>query len=112
MQDLSGVLLLLTAAASGFGAWVALWLLRYLGVIAEGLKGLSASVLLRFSLLYAAFNALFHQVSWWSFKRDGVVMMIDIWPMFIGDLLGALVFLYGWKFLMSMSGRNKGLPQT
>ena len=110
MQDLTGILLLLTALSSGFGAWVALWLLRWRGVIAEGLQGLTATGLLQFACVYAVFNALFHQVTWWVFKREGSLLTVDIWPMFVGDLLGALAFLYGWKLLLTAS-KSKGLPQ-
>ena len=104
LRDLNEVLLLLTAVASGFGAWVALWLLRWRGVIAEELQGLTVAALLQFAFVYAAFNALLHQGIWWALKRTGSLFMVDIWPMFIGDLLGAVVFLYGWKLLL---GRSK-----
>lgn len=102
MQDLNGMQLLLTAAASGFGAWVALWLLRLKGVISEGLQGLTVAALLQFALVYAVFNAVFHQVTWWVFKREGSLLMVDIWPMFVGDLLGAVVFLYGFKLALGL----------
>ncbi|MFM7012709.1 MAG: hypothetical protein ACKO0Z_25840 [Betaproteobacteria bacterium] len=111
MQDLSGALLLLTAAASGFGAWVALWVLRWRGLIAPGLQGLTVAGLLQFACVYATFNALFHQVTWWAFKREGSLLTVDIWPMFVGDLLGALAFLYLWKFAM-MAKRSAGLPRA
>jgi len=38
-------------------------------------------------------------------------LTVDIWPMFVGDLLGALAFLYLWKFVMTAS-KSKGLPKT
>jgi hypothetical protein len=110
MQDLNGILLLLTAAASGFGAWAALLLLRWKGVIAEGLQGLTVAALFQFALVYAVFNSVFHQVTWWVFKREGSLLTVDIWPMFVGDLLGALAFLYLWKVVMTAS-KSKGLPQ-
>lgn len=100
MKDLSGVLLLVSAVASGFGAWVALWVLRWRGLIAPGLQGLTATGLLQFACVYAAFNALFHQVTWLAFNREGSLLTVDIWPMFVGDLLGALTFLYLWKFAL------------
>jgi hypothetical protein len=102
MQDMHGWLLLLTATASGLGAWVALWLLRLSGVIAAGLLGLTSSALLQFALVYALLNAMFHQSIWWLFKRDGTLLVVDIWPMFIGDLLGAIVFLYGLKLALTL----------
>lgn len=102
MKDIGGTVLLLTAAASGFGAWVALWVLRLGGVIEAGLSGLTAAALMKFALLYSGINALFHQLVWWFFKREGVLFWVDVWPMFVGDLLGALVFLYGLKGLLQL----------
>ncbi len=110
MPDLSGVLLLLTSVASGFGAWAALWLLRWRGVIVEGLQGMTVTALLQFAWVYAVFNALFHQGTWWAFNREGAMLSVDIWPMFVGDLLGALAFLYGWKCVM-IYGKKRVLPQ-
>ena len=106
MQDLNGILLLLTAVASGFGAWAALLLLRWKGVIAEGLQGLTVAALFQFALVYAVFNSVFHQVTWWVFKREGSLLMVDIWPMFVGDLLGAVVFLYGFKLALAMKRKS------
>ena len=106
MQDLNGILLLLTAVASGFGAWAALLLLRWKGVIAEGLQGLTVAALFQFALVYAVFNSVFHQVTWWVFKREGSLLMVDIWPMFVGDLLGAVVFLYGFKLALALKRKS------
>ncbi len=100
MKDPNNAMLLLTATASGFGAWIALWILRLRGVIASGLSGLTAAVLLQFALLYSGLNALFHQTVWWMFRRHDVLFWVDVWPMFVGDLLGALVFLYGLKLAL------------
>jgi len=92
-------MLLLTAVASGFGAWSALWLLRWRGVIAEGLQGLTGAALMQFALIYALLNALIHQISWWAFQREGSLLMVDIWPMLVGDLLGSMAFLYFCKLI-------------
>lgn len=110
MQDITGALMLLTAVASGSGAWVALNLLRWKGLIAEGLSGFTVAALLQFSLLYAVLNALFHQSVWWTLKREGSLFAVDIWPMFIGDLLGALVFLYGIKWVFRIRQRAPQFP--
>ena len=97
MKDLSGMALLLTAFASGFGAWFALLFMRWRGKIDAGLTVLTSAVLIQYALIYALFNAVFHQAVWWAFQRDGALFMVDVWPMFVGDLLGALFFLYALK---------------
>lgn len=102
MPDIRGVMMLATALASGFGAWVALWLLRWKGLIAEGLTGLTTVALLQFSVLFSVFNALFHQSVWLLSKRDGSLFMVDVWPMFVGDVLGAIAFLYALKLVLSL----------
>lgn len=101
MPDIHGAMMVATALASGFGAWVALWVLRWRGVIAEGLTGLTSVALLQFALLFSVFNALFHQMVWLITNRSGSLFMVDIWPMFVGDLLGATAFLYGLKLVLS-----------
>lgn len=102
MPDIRGSMMLATALASGFGAWVALWLLRRIGVISEGLTGLTTVALLQFALLFSIFNALFHQTVWLISNRSGSLFMVDVWPMFVGDLLGATAFLYGLKLVLSL----------
>lgn len=108
VQDLHGALLWMTAAASGFSAWVALRLLRMKGLISPSLSGLSSTALLQFALLYSGLNAVFHQFVWWIFDRPGVLFWVDLWPMFVGDLLGAVVFLYGLKWVLTL-GKNKAM---
>lgn len=102
MPDIRGSMMLATALASGFGAWVALCLLRWKCVISEGLTGLTTVALLQFALLFSIFNALFHQTVWLLSNRSGSLFMVDIWPMFVGDLLGATAFLYGLKLVLSI----------
>lgn len=112
MPDIRGVMMLATALASGFGAWVALWLLRWKGVISAGLTDLTAMALLQFALLFSVFNALFHQTVWLLSNRGGSLFMVDVWPMFVGDLLGAIFFLYGLKLallLKKVSSRDDDL---
>ena len=96
-KDLNGIVLLLTAVASGFGAWGALWLMRWRGLIDAGLTQLTSTSLIQYALIYSLLNALFHQAVWSAFHRDGAMFMVDVWPMFVGDLLGALFFLYVLK---------------
>jgi len=107
MQDLNGPILVLTAIASGFGAWCALAFMRWRQLIDANLTELTSSALLQYALLYSALNALFHQTVWWLFKRESAMFVIDVWPMFVGDLLGAIVFLYGLKLLLGMRSKRE-----
>lgn len=100
MPDIRGTMMIATALASGFGAWVALWVLRWRGLISADLTGLTNAALLKFALLFSVFNALFHQTVWWITHRSGSLFMVDVWPMFVGDLLGATAFLYGLKWVL------------
>lgn len=109
MPDLRGATMIATSLASGFGAWVALWVLRWRGLISAGLTGLTSMALLQFALLFSIFNALFHQTVWWMSNRSGSLFMVDIWPMFVGDLLGATAFLYGLKLVLRLT-RKRDTP--
>ncbi len=102
MKDMQITVLVVTAVASGFGAWFALLLMRWRGQIDAGLTVLNSASLTQYALIYALFNAIFHQVVWWALKRDGASFMVDVWPMFVGDLLGALFFLYALKVVLKL----------
>jgi hypothetical protein len=104
-EDMSLAVLLLTAVASGFGAWFALMLMRWRGQIDASLMVLTSAVLIQYALIYALFNAVLHQVVWWALQRDGARFMVDVWPMFVGDLLGALFFLYALKGLIKLKSQ-------
>lgn len=83
--------------ASGLGPWcVKTWMERR-GLLNRDLKDIGSASLLQFVLLYAVFNALAHQLIFWGFSLTNSQPWIDVWPMFIGDLLGALVILYALK---------------
>lgn len=104
--DIRGLMLVSTALASGFGAWVALWVLQWRGVIAKGLIGLNSLALLQFAFFFSILNAVFHQTVWLLSNRSGSLFMVDIWPMFVGDLLGATTFLYGMKLVLLLKKIN------
>ena len=100
MEDLRGLSMLSTSLVSGFGPYVAMHLvLRKRG--ASGKPVLTPFALVQFALVYSLFNAVSHQLVWWYFERQGSFALTDVWPMFVGDLTGALAFLYGWKWVMA-----------
>ncbi len=65
------------------------------------LQSLNPQRLLQFTLVFAGATAFMHQLSWTLMRRDNVNMWVDVWPMFIGDALGALLMLYCFKFVFS-----------
>jgi steroid 5-alpha reductase family enzyme len=57
--------------------------------------------LLNFILIFAAASAVAHHVVWILLERSGVNIWVDVWPMFVGDAIGALLMLYCFKLLLS-----------
>jgi hypothetical protein len=90
---ITGLMLVTTAFASGFSAYLALLIMRSQGKIEHDLQGLSLMTLLSYSALYSAINSLAHQLNWRLNNPESHLVHIDIWPMFVGDLLGAVALL-------------------
>lgn len=86
--------------ASGFGPWLVRWWMQRRGLIDAQLQRITSAHLLQFVLLYAAFNALSHQLIHWGFHTPNTVPWVDVWPMFFGDLVGALLVLYAFKLVL------------
>ena len=87
----------LAALVSGMGPWaVRQWMVAR-GLLDKQLKDITLVRLVNFILVYAAVNAVFHQFIRWNFQISHSVPWVDIWPMFIGDVVGALAVLYVFK---------------
>lgn len=93
---------LLNGVVSGFTPWVIMKALEKRGKFGPQLQQLTSTQLLNFTLIYAASNALVHQLCWWLMDHTSVNPLVDIWPMFIGDAIGALFMLYAFKGLLAM----------
>lgn len=93
-------LLLATGVVSGFTPWCVRYVMEKKHLLAQQLQQLSAHRLLQFVLAYAVANALAHQFVWWALKRPGSNPWVDVWPMFVGDVIGALVILYSLKLML------------
>ena len=65
------------------------------------LQGLTTQRLLNFTLLFAAANAITHNVLWLFEDQNDLNIWVDVWPMFIGDAIGALMMMYAFKLLLS-----------
>ncbi|PUE54946.1 hypothetical protein B9Z45_10605 [Limnohabitans sp. 2KL-17] len=65
------------------------------------MQELTAHRLLNFTLIFSAANSVVHQLVWALHQGSTVNILADVWPMFIGDTLGALLMLYGFKLVLS-----------
>ena len=94
-------LALVNGVVSGF---TPLWVLK---VLNRGkrthhlLQDMTPQRLLNFTLIFAAASAVAHHLVWLLLERADVNIWVDVWPMFIGDAIGALLMLYGFKLLLS-----------
>lgn len=89
--------ILATGLASGFGPWCVKYVMQKRGLLHPELTNISSASLLQFVLFYAVVNAASHQLIFWGFAPESSRPWLDVWPMFVGDLAGALVVLYTFK---------------
>lgn len=95
-------LILLNGVVSGFTPWIIMKMMERRGKFGTQLRLLNSTQLLNFTLMYAAGNAVLHELGWWLMDHASVNLWVDIWPMFIGDAVGALIMLYAFKGLLGM----------
>ncbi len=96
------VMTMLNGVVSGFTPWLVMKVLDQGGRFGLHLQGLTALKLIEFTLIYAACNAVLHQLSWWMRDHSSINLWVDLWPMFIGDAVGALLMLYAFKGLLGL----------
>ena len=89
--------MLMTCLASGLGPWLVKCWLEKRGELHPDLQHLTSTSLLHFVLVYAALNAILHQGIHWFFEQSQSKAWINVWPMFMGDAIGALIVLYTLK---------------
>ncbi len=96
-----------TAIASGLSPLIAVRLTIRRFALDSSLSGLSGRQLLVCTAIYAAINAMLHNLLFWYGGRlarpfEGAV------PMFVGDMLGAFLLIYLVKAAVSLyQGRGK-----
>ena len=88
---------LLNGIVSGFTPWLVMKAIESRQRFGASLQHFNSLQLLNFTLVYAICNALAHHLGWWLLGRENVNFLVDVWPMFIGDALGALLLLYTFK---------------
>lgn len=87
------------AVLSGLSPLVARALCLRCAALNEDLSGLTASCLLRMTVVFAAISALLHQL-WLVARGQGGDLCNELALHFTGDVLGTLVILYGAKLVL------------
>jgi hypothetical protein len=104
-QD-GATLAFLNGVVGGLTPWLVLKYLTHRHWLSTQLHSLNAIQLLNMTLIFAAASALTHQLVWLLLERPHLNIWVDIWPMFVGNALGALLMLYGFKFLLDRVRRK------
>lgn len=92
---------LLTGLASGFGPWLIKRWMESRGWLDVHLRDISPQRLLHFVLLYAVLNSVSHQFIRWYLLNIDSQPWLDVWPMFVGDAMGAVLVLYTMKYTLA-----------
>ena len=87
----------LVCLASGLAPWLVKFAMEKSELLDRQLMNINSARLLQYVLVYAGVNALAHQAIFWGFAVQDTQPWIDVWPMFVGDTLGALIVLYTFK---------------
>jgi hypothetical protein len=99
-NDQTDVLAFLNGVVSGFTPWLLMKYLNQRQWLSHQLHVLTVPQLLNLTLIFSAASALTHQLTWLLLERPRLNIWVDIWPMFFGNVLGALLMLYGFKFVL------------
>ena len=105
-QD-GATLAFLNGVVGGLTPWLVLKYLTYRQWLSPHLQSLNVLQLLNLTLIFAAASAVAHQLVWLLLERPLMNIWVDIWPMFVGNALGALMMLYGFKFVLDRVSQQK-----
>lgn len=90
----------INGVVSGLTPWLVMKYLMRLGWVAPQLGQMTAPMLLQMTIIFSAASAMSDQLVWWSLEKPDANILVDVWPMFVGNALGALLMLYGMKFVI------------
>ncbi|WP_416546122.1 hypothetical protein ACHEXK_11000 [Limnohabitans sp. DCL3] len=96
----SEMLAIMNGVVSGFTPWLILKYMTSQNGLNHQLQALSTRQLLNMTLIFSAASAISHQLLWSVMERPNVNPWVDVWPMFFGNVTGALLMLYSFKFLL------------
>jgi hypothetical protein len=97
----------LNGLLSGLTPWLVMKYLQHKGWLAPHIMSMTAQRLLQMTLIFSAASAISHQLLWSLFERPETNILVDVWPMFVGNALGALLMLYGFKFALDRIRPNR-----
>lgn len=90
----------LNGVAGGLTPWLVMKLLQKKQWLSDQLQSLNPLQLLNLTLATSATSAVAHQMVWHWLDRHQTNIWVDVWPMFIGNLTGAMVMLYSFKLVL------------
>lgn len=97
----SGYLLaLLNGLVNGLIPLITLKFFKLRNLVNEKLQSLTTQQLLNITLGFSAASAIAHQLLWLLMDKPNVNPWVDVWPMFFGNVTGALLLLYSFKFVL------------
>ena len=96
----------LNGVVGGLTPWLVMKYLTHRRWLSPYLQSLNVLQLLNMTLIFAAASAVAHQLVWLLLERPHLNIWVDIWPMFVVNALGALLMLYGFKFVLDRFGRR------
>lgn len=85
---------------SGLTPWLVMMYLTRQGWLEPQMRQMTAMRLLQVTIIFSAASAMSDQLVWWSLEKPDANIWVDVWPMFVGNALGALLMLYGMKFVI------------
>jgi hypothetical protein len=91
---------LMNGVAGGLTPWLVMKYLHKLQWLGEQLQRLTAVQLLNLTLVSSAVSAVSHQLIWLMLDRPNQNIWVDVWAMFFGNVTGALLMLYSFKFVL------------
>lgn len=100
IDDSNPLLGFLNGVAGGFTPWLVMKLFQKQRWLSHQLQMLKPLQLLNLTLATSATSAAAHQMAWHWLDQPQTNIWVDVWPMFIGNVTGALVMLYGFKFVL------------
>ncbi|WP_416560505.1 hypothetical protein ACHEXL_02670 [Limnohabitans sp. yimb22184] len=90
----------LNGVAGGLTPWLVMKYLHKQRWLSEQLQMLNPVQLLNLTLVSSAASAVAHQLVWLLMDQPNINVWVDVWPMFFGNVTGALLMLYSFKFAL------------
>jgi hypothetical protein len=94
------LLAILNGFVNGFIPWAVLKFLKLRNWVSEKIQTLTTQQLLNMTLTFSAASAIAHQLLWLLMDKPNANPWVDVWPMFFGNVTGAILLLYIFKFVL------------